>query len=304
VGEGVDAVTKYAFIEAHRAEFHVVDLCRVGGVSTSGFYDWQARQAAGPGDAERLEADLVAEIRVIHARSRGAYGCPRVVGTLHQQGRRVNHKRVERLMAKHGIQGRCGRRRVRTTIRDPHAVPATDLVKRCFAREQLNELWLGDITYIPTGEGWLYMSSVLDACSRRLLGWSLAGHMRTELVTDALEAAVGQRGGRRHIRGVVFHGDHGSQYTSDDYRRLCARFGITQSMGTVGDSYDNAMAESFWASLKRELVDWSHFATHDEARAAVFEWINWYNHERLHTSLQMQSPHAFEQTLKGQPLAA
>jgi transposase InsO family protein len=193
---------------------------------------------------------------------------------------------------------------VRTTIRDPYAVPATDLVQRCFDRQRLNELWLGDITYIPTGEGWLYMSSVLDACSRRLLGWSLAGHMRTELVADALEGAVGQRGGRHRIRGVVFHGDHGSQYTSDDYRKLCRRFGITQSMGTVGDSYDNAMAESFWANLKRELVDWSHFATHAEARAAVFDWINWYNHERLHTSLQMQSPHDFEQSLTGQPLAA
>ena len=128
--------------------------------------------------------------------------------------------------------------------------------------------------------------------------------MRTELAGDALAAAVGQRGGRRHIRGVVFHGDHGSPYTSDDYRPLCRRFGITQSIGTVGDSYDNAMAESFWASLKRELVDWSHFATHAEARAAVFDWINWYNHERLHTSLRMQSPHDFERSLMGQPLAA
>ena len=137
---------KYAFIDAHRAEFHVVDLCRVGGVSTSGFYDWQSRRAAGPSDAERLEAELVAEIRVIHARSRSAYGCPRVVGALHKQGRQVNHKRVERLMAKHGIKGRCGRRRVRTTIRDPHARPATDLVNRCFDRDRLNELWLGDIT--------------------------------------------------------------------------------------------------------------------------------------------------------------
>src|SRR3954471_12235407 len=135
----------------------------------------------------------------------------RVVGALSQQGRAVNHKRVERLMALHGIRGRCGRRRLRTTIRDPHARPATDLVNRCFDRQRLNELWVGDITYIPTGEGWLYMSSVLDACSRRLLGWSLAGHMRTELVADALAAAVGQRGGRHRIRGVVFHGDHGSQ---------------------------------------------------------------------------------------------
>jgi transposase InsO family protein len=304
VGEGVDVVSKYAFIDAHRANFTIVDLCRVAGVSTSGFYDWHARRSAGPSEAQLAEAELVAEIRAIHARSRGAYGCPRVVGKLHKQGRQVNHKRVERLMAKHGIKGRCGRRRVRTTIRDPHACPATDLVNRRFDRDRLNQLWLGDITYIPTGEGWLYMSSVLDACSRRLLGWSLAGHMRTELVTDALQAAVGQRGGHHQIRGVVFHGDHGSQYTSDDYRQLCRHLGVTQSMGTVGDSYDNAMAESFWASLKRELVDWSNFATHAKARAAVFEWINWYNHERLHTSLRMQSPHEFEQTLQRQLLAA
>ena len=297
-------MTKFAFIDAHRAEFSVVDLCRVGGVSTSGFYGWQARRQAGPTAAELVEAELVAEIRGIHARSRGAYGCPRVVGKLHKQGRRINHKRVERLMARHGIRGRCGRRRMRTTIRDPHARPATDLVERCFDRDELDALWLGDITYIPTGEGWLYMSSVLDACSRRLLGWSLAEHMRTELVADALSAAVGQRGGRRHIAGVVFHSDHGTQYTSDEYRELCEQLAITQSMGSVGDSYDNAMAESFWASLKRELVDWSSFATRAEARAAVFEWINWYNHERLHTSLQMQSPLEFEQTYTEQLLVA
>lgn len=297
-------MSKYAFIDAHRADFTIVDLCRVAGVSTSGFYDWQTRRQAGPTDAELAEADLVAEIRAIHARSRGAYGCPRVVGKLHKQGRQVNHKRVERLMALHGIRGRCGRRRVRTTIRDPHAQPARDLVERDFAREELNMLWLGDITYIPTDEGWMYLSSVLDACSRRLLGWSLADHMRTDLVADALDAAVGQRGGRRHTAGVVFHSDHGSQYTSGDFAKLCRRLGVTQSMGSVGDSYDNAMAESFWASLKRELIDWSHFATHAEARAAVFEWINWYNNERLHTSLQMQAPVEFEQTLQGQLLVA
>jgi len=139
-------VTKFAFIDAHRAEFSVVVLCRVVGVSTSGFYDWQTRQAAGPSGAELAEAELLAEIRAIHARSRGAYGCPRMVGKLRKQGRRVNHKRVERLMAKQGLRGRCGRRRVRTTIRDPHARPAQDLVNRDFARDQLDALWLGDIT--------------------------------------------------------------------------------------------------------------------------------------------------------------
>jgi len=139
-------VSKYAFIDAHRANFTVVDLCRVVGVSTSGFYDWQTRRSAGPTDAEVTEAELVAEIRAIHARSRGAYGCPRVVGKLHKQGRQVNHKRVERLMALHGIRGRCGRRRVRTTIRDPQAQPAADLVERDFGRDELNTRWLGDIT--------------------------------------------------------------------------------------------------------------------------------------------------------------
>jgi transposase InsO family protein len=132
----------------------------------------------------------------------------------------------------------------------------------------------------------------------------MTDHLRTELCLDALHAAVGARGRQALVDGVIFHSDHGCQYTADAFRHACTELGITQSMGTVGDSYDNAMAESFWANLKRELVDWSHFATHAEARAAVFDWINWYNHERLHTSLQMQSPHDFEQSLTGQPLAA
>lgn len=295
---------KYAFVEACQAEFPVVTVCRVVGVSTSGFYAWQARQQSGPTAAEQAEEELVGCIRAIHARSRGGYGCPRVVAQLAKDGRRVNHKRVERLMRKHGIQGRCGRRRVRTTVRDPQATPAADLVCRDFVRDELDRLWIGDITYIPTDEGWLFMSTVIDACSRRLLGWSLADHMRTELVADALDAALLARGRRQWSNQVVFHSDHGSQYSSGDYRKQLAAAGIRQSMGSVGDSYDNAMAESFFASLKRELVDWSHFATIAEARAAVFEWVAWYNNHRLHTSLRMQSPIEYEAHLNQLPLVA
>jgi transposase InsO family protein len=304
VGEGVDVVSKYAFVEACQAEFPITTLCRVVGVSKSGFYEWQARRAADPTEAERAEEELLGCIRVIHARSKGSYGCPRVAAQLAKDGRRVNHKRVERLMRKHGIQGRCGRRRVRTTVRDPQAQPAADLVRRDFTRDELNELWIGDITYIPTDEGWLFMSTVIDACSRRLLGWSLAEHMRAELVADALNAALLARGRRQWCNTLVFHSDHGSQYTSGDYRTLLTGCGIRQSMGTVGDSYDNAMAESFFASLKRELVDWTRFATLAEARAAVFEWVAWYNNHRLHTSLQMQTPTEYETNITTLPLVA
>jgi transposase InsO family protein len=295
---------KYAFVDAQKAEFSIVDLCRVCEVSRAGYYDWRTRRAAGPSDAEQAEATLVGHIARVHRRSRGAYGEPRVTAQLAREGIAVNHKRVERLMRRHDIAGRCGRRRVRTTIRDRHARPAADLVERDFARDQLNMLWIGDVTYIPTAEGWLFLSTVIDACSRRLLGWSLAEHLRAELCLDALDAAVGLRGGRAVIDGVTFHSDHGTQYTCDAYRQACMNLGIVQSMGSVGDSYDNSMAESFFASLKRELVDWSYFSTRNEARTAIFEWLAWYNGERLHTSLEMRPPVEFEQHLTNHLLVA
>ncbi|HEX3539336.1 MAG TPA: IS3 family transposase [Acidimicrobiales bacterium] len=190
----------------------------------------------------------------------GRYGAPRITAALCRQGLCVNHKRVERLMAELGIEGKCGRRKLRTTIRDPEAKPAADLVKRVFDRDRPDQLWVGDLTYIPTEEGWVYVASVLDACSRRLLGWSIADHTRTEICLDALQGAVATRG-RARFDGVVFHSDHGCQYTSADYRLVCADLHITQSMGTVSNSYYNAMAESVWASLKGELVDGAHYAT-------------------------------------------
>ncbi|MGH3429105.1 MAG: IS3 family transposase, partial [Mycobacteriales bacterium] len=202
----------FAFIDDQKAEFEIKTLCRVCSVSRSAFYEWAAAVAAGPDEALWDEAILADRIYGIWRRSRGRYGAPRVTAQLCRQGCCVNHKRVERLMAELGIAGRCGRRKIRTTIRDPQAKPAVDLVKRCFERDWPDQLWVGDLTYIPTDEGWVYVASVLDACSRRLLGWSIADHMRTEICLDALRGAVATRG-RARFDGVIFHSDHGGQYT-------------------------------------------------------------------------------------------
>ena len=194
-----------------------------------------------------------------------------------------------------GIAGICGRKKIKTTRRDPSHPLAADLVERDFSADAPDELWLTDITYIATDEGWLYLCSILDVFSRRLLGWSLADHMRTELCTDALDAAAMVRG-RGRFAGTVLHSDHGCQYTSDDFKTRCQALGIVQSMGSVGDSYDNCMMESAWSSLKRELVYETHFTTREEARQAVFEWLIWYNSERLHSSIGYMSPVEFEES--------
>lgn len=287
----------YAFISDQVTEFPVETLCQVCGVSRSAYYDWVAAEAAGSSPAEEDDAAVLERIRRVHKASRGRYGEPRVTAQLAREGTPVNHKRVERLMRKNGLQGRCGRKKVRTTIRDPKAVPAADLVERQFEQQHLDALWVGDVTYIPTGEGFLYLSTVIDACSRRLLGWSITDHLRTELCLDALRAAAGLRGGRAVIEGVVFHSDRGCQYTAEAYRQACGQLGITQSMGSVGDSYDNAMAEAFFSSLKREIVDDERFATKAAARAAVFRWLVWYNEHRLHGALGYRPPVEYEKTL-------
>jgi transposase InsO family protein len=291
----------YRFIESESAHFAVSVLCRVGRVSRSAYYAWRGR-GDGPDQATVEEAQLANGIYDLWRRSRRRYGAPRVTAALGKQGVTVSEKRVARLMVELGIAGKCGRRKVRTTRRDPAARPATDLVERDFTADQPDELWLGDVTYIPTGEGFLYLASVLDVFSRRLLGWSLADHLRTELCLDALTAAGAARG-RVRFSGTVFHSDHGCQYTAVEFRRRCRAMGIVQSMGTVGDSYDNAMAESLWSSLKRELVDDARFTTKEEARVAVFEWIMWYNNERLHSSLGYASPEEFEESWSGREAA-
>jgi transposase InsO family protein len=271
-------------------------------VATSSFYAWAATQVASPGEATVEEAYLANRIHDIWTESRRRYGVPRVTAQLWREGVAVNHKRVARLMCLVGAQGTCGRRKIVTTRRDPTATPSPDLVRRQFEQLALDQLYVGDVTYIPTDEGFCYLAGVLDACSRRMVGWSIAGHMRTELVADALRMAALTRG-TDTLAGVIFHSDHGCQYTAGEYRDLCAELRITQSMGSVGDSYDNAMAESAWASLKRELVYETHFRTIEEARVFVFEWILWYNRTRLHSSLGYVPPVEFEEQLRARHAA-
>lgn len=292
---------RYGWVAARKAEgFPTTMCCRVARVSTSAFYDWCVREVAGPTPAQHAEAVLVDEIRRIHAASDGTYGEPRMTPELHDLGRVVNHKRVARLMRQHGIVGVHKPVKVRTTIPAEDAPPLPDLVGRNFAPGAPDVAWVGDITYIATGEGWLYLASVLDLGSRRWLGYSMADHMRTELVADALTMAAGTRGG--HTTGIIFHGDRGSQYMSHDYRALVTDLGMRQSVGRTGVCWDNAVAESAWSSLKRELVHRYRFATRAEARQAIFVWINRYNTWRRHSSLGYIPPIAWE-TAYRQPQA-
>lgn len=291
-----------AFIDSQKTEFDLKTLCSVCEVSRSSYYEWAARRGAGPDEKCWDEAIFANKVFDVWERSRGRYGVPRVTRKLRREGTRANRKRVARVMGELGLRGRAGRRKFRTTIADPNAQPAPDLVGRNFVRDQPDQLWLGDLTYVPTDQGFLYVTGVLDAATRRLLGWSITDHMRADAFCDALRAAAATRG-RVLFDGLIFHSDHGSQYTSDQYRLLCKDLHITQSMGTVGDSYDNAMAESFWASLKREVVDFEHYRTRQEARTAVFEWLVWYNRERLHSSIDYLPPEEYDQLLLAEEAA-
>jgi transposase InsO family protein len=283
---------RWDFISAHAGEFGVQRLCRVLRVSRSGYYRWLAGADAR---AARQAADdaLVAEIREIHTESGEAYGVLRVHADLQGFGRHVNRKRVARLMRAHGIVGRHLRRKKRTTVPDPVAPPAPDLLKRDFTASRLDERWCGDITYIQVGGRWLFLACVIDICSRRVLGWSMPPHMRAELVIDALQMAVAVRGG--DVAGVVFHSDRGSQYTSAVFAQVCGGFGVRRSMGRVGSSYDNALAESLWQSLKREAMYKKVFSTMSQARLEIFRWLTYYNARRRHSALAYLSPMEFEQ---------
>ena len=284
----------YRFIRIQKADFTVVMLCRVCEVSRSAYASWEDRLLAGPSEAELAEAYLANQIYDIWKESRRRYGVPRVTAELWRRNQHINGKKVARIMGELGIAGICGQRKAtNTTRRDPNAQPAADLVERDFTAEEPDELWVGDMTYIPTLEGWLYLASVLDVFSRRLLGWSIASHMRTELCVEAIQSAAATRR-RARFDGTVFHTDHGCQYTAEEFGRVCTSMGIVQSMGTVGDSYDNALAESFWSSLKREVFEATVFTTKQEARTAIFEWIMWYNSHRLHSSLGYRPPIEFE----------
>jgi putative transposase len=265
-------------------------MCRVLKVSRSGFHAWAARE---PSPRTVADARLSGRIAEIHTRSLKTYGSPRVHAELRlEDGVRVGRKRVERLMRLAGLSGQLKRRRGKTTIRVQGVRTAPDLVERDFNPTEPNRLWCADITYIRTWEGWLYLASVMDCYSRRIVGWAIADHLRAELVIDALEMAV-QR--RRPDAGLVHHSDQGSQYTSLVFTRRCRVVGIDVSMGSRGDCFDNAVLESFHATIKKDLIHRRSWPTKAEARTAVFDYIEaFYNRRRRHSRLGMLSPLEFE----------
>jgi putative transposase len=276
-------------VSANRAEFHIRTMCRVLGVSTSGYYAWQSRV---PSERTREDEALREQIVRIHAESRRTYGAPRIHAELLEEGQRVGRKRVARLMRASSVVGVCRRRSIHTTRRDPVARPAPDLVDREFVADRPNQLWVADMTYIPTLVGFLYLAVVLDVWSRKIVGWAMSSRMITQIVLDALQMAVDQR---RPTAGVIHHSDQGSQYTSIEFGARCREAGVRPSMGSIGDCYDNAMCESFFATLECELLDRSRFVDRDEAELAVFDFIEgFYNTQRRHSSLGYLAPAAFE----------
>jgi putative transposase len=281
----------YSLIAAEKTNYPVAVMCLVLGVSRTGFHNWERR---APSDRVLTDAWLTEKIKQIHEQSRGVYGTPRIHAELRlEHGIRVGRKRVARLMKAAGISGVRPRKRWKTTIRIPGITPATDLVERQFKPVAPNVLWVADITYLRTGEGWLYLAAVQDAYSRQIVGWSMTTHMRASLVVDALKMALARR---RPPPGVIHHSDHGSQYVSLAFGRAAGEAGIAISMGSRGDAYDNAVAETFFATLKKELVNRRSWPTRLELQSAVFEYVEaFYNRQRRHSTLGMLSPVAYEQ---------
>ncbi len=278
----------FGFMKAYQAVYPVRVMGRVLKVSTSGFYAWLLRLPS-----EHAQTDLLLRDRIqaISLRSRSTYGRPRIHAELADKGIRVGGKRIAQLMHNRSICGASRRKTTITTIRDRDAKPAPDLVDRRFTADAPNQLWVADITYVPTRTGFLYLAIVLDVFSRRVVGWAMADHMRKELVIDALDMAIF----RRKPGAVVHHSDQGSQYTSIAFGQRCNAAGIRPSMGSRGDCYDNAMCKSFNATLECELLVKHRFRTRDEAEAAVFDFIEaWYNPHRRHSSLGYLSPINYE----------
>ncbi|MGX8904682.1 IS3 family transposase [Streptomyces netropsis] len=297
-GRGDALVNRFQFVADHQRRHGVKRLCTVLGIARSSFYYWRR---TAPERAARRAADdkLAARIRAVHRDSDGTYGIPRITAELRDEGEWVNHKRVARVMRKIGLAGVRLRRRHRTTVPDPAAVRASDLIGRDFTAGTVNTKYVGDITYLPvSGAKPLHLATVIDLCSRRLAGWAIADHMRAELVADALAAAERTRGS---LAGAVLHCDHGSRYTSGIFADACAKAGVTRSMSAVGGSADNALAESFNATLKRETLQGAkHRATARQARLGTFRWAGRYNTRRRHSRLGQRSPIAFEAAL-GEP---
>ena len=280
----------------NQACFPMAAMARVLGVSKAGYYAWLHRPPSAHAVAD---AALLKRIRTVHASSRQTYGAPRVHADLQATGERHGRKRIARLMREAELVGASHRHGGPTTTRrDKEARPAPDLVDRNFTASSPNQLWVSDITYVPTAAGFLYLAVVIDAWSRKVVGWSMANHLRAELVLDALEMAVGQR----RPKDVIHHSDQGSQYTSVAFGKRCGEAGVRPSMGSVGDAYDNAMAESFFSTLEAELLSRRLFSSRAEARIACFSYIEgWYNPVRLHSALGYRSPIIYEADMQTSP---
>jgi len=276
-------------MQANQAAYPVRTMCRVLGVSHSGFYDWLSRP---PSPRKLANAVLLERISQIHLNSYETYGAPRIHAELAEQGTSVGRKRVARLMRLGGLRGVSRRRGFTvTTRRDPDRRPAPDLVNRRFSAEGPDQLWVADMTYVPTWTGFIFLAIVLDAWSRRVVGWAIGERMTSDLVLAALNMALGQR----PAQGVIHHSDQGSQYTSVAFGKRCTEMGVRPSMGSVGDAYDNAMAESFFATLECELLERRSFPSKAEARLALFTFIEgWYNPRRRHSALGYLSPTNYE----------
>ncbi len=288
----------FRFVAAEKADYPISLLCRMLGVSRSGFHAWECRP---PSDRALADAWLSERIRAIHAESRQTYGARRVHAALRHRGVRVGRKRVERLMRLAGLSGLVPKRYRRTTIRVPGVRVADDLVDRDFTPFGPNELWCADIKYVRSWQGWLYLAAVMDCYSRRIVGWSMRPDLEAELVVDALEMAIARR---RPKPGLVHHSDQGSQYVSLRFGERCREIGIHRSMGSKGDCFDNAVAESFFATLEKDLLRRRSFATRQDARTAVFDYIEtFYNPIRLHSTLGYLSPVEYEKIIKEEKAA-
>jgi len=292
-------VNLYRFIEAEKTQQrNAKRACELLEVSRAAYY---THRAGVPSAHQVADEQLTEHIRRAHKTSKGRYGAPRIHAQLAREGRRHGRKRVARLLRAAGLHGRTPRRFKRTTIPDLAAAARADLVRRDFAvnAAAVNTRWCGDITYVPTWEGWLYLATVIDIASRRVVGFALAEHLRTELVVDALTNAVAARD---PAPGVIFHADRGCQYTSGDYAALAGDLEVTLSTGRTGQCWDNALAESFFASLKGECLDQQPWSTRAAARRATVEYIGWYNGTRLHSALGYMTPDAFETTTREEPI--
>jgi putative transposase len=288
-------VTVFEFIAAKKAEHSVKTMCRVLGVSRSGFHAWRRRE---PSPREREDARLSARIRELFVLRRKVYGSPRIWSDLVlDDGERIGRKRVERLMRQAGLSAVMVKKWKATTVRVPGVRVADDLLDRQFAAAAPNRCWVADITYLRTWEGWLYLVAVQDLYSRRIVGWSMADHMRSDLVTDALQMALARR---RPDPGLIWHSDQGSQFVSLAFGQQARAAGIAQSMGSRGDCWDNAVAESFFATLKKELIHRRTWPTKAELRTEVFDYIEvFYNRQRRHKTLGQRSPVDFENSTLG-----